>query len=60
MLSRFLSETRRSGMTAPETTGTAQNGHVGAGSWSDRLAELRRSSADLTRDLPALRPDGSK
>ena len=57
MLSRFLKETGGTGATP---SAPRQNGQEGSASWSDRLAELRHSFADLTRDLPALRPDGLK
>lgn len=59
MLSRLLADSRRTGgQPAPEAP--ARNGAAAAeGDWARRLADLSRSTADLTRDLPMLRPGGS-
>lgn len=69
LLSRFLSESRPDG-TPFAAAAPGQNGRfvpdaaladsAATNDWAKRVAELRRSTADLTRDLPMLRPDGSK
>jgi len=56
MLSRLVAESRRAGdQPAPQLS--ESNGTAAADErWARRLAELSRSTADLTRDLPTLRP----